>query len=64
MKEVASLVTQFYGIKVTLADEAATTDSISGIMGNENLDVFLQALEAVSKCDIVKSDKEILIKKK
>lgn len=64
MKEVASLVTEFYGIKVTLADEAVTAESISGIMPNDNLDVFLQSLEALPEYDVVKSDKEILIRKK
>lgn len=64
MKEVASLVTEYYGIKVTLADEAVSSSSISGIMPNDNLDVFLQALDALSKYDVVKSDKEILIRKK
>jgi transmembrane sensor len=64
MKEVASLVTEFYGIKVTLADEAVASSTINGIMPNDNLDVFLQSLEALSKYDVVKSDKEILIRKK
>ena len=64
MKEVASLVTEFYGIKVTLADEAVSSSTISGIMPNDSLEVFLQSLEALSKYDVVKSDKEILIRKK
>jgi transmembrane sensor len=64
MKEVASLVTEFYGMKVTLADESVKTDSISGIMANDNLDVFLQALEVLHNYDVEKSDKEILIRKK
>ncbi|THU41105.1 DUF4974 domain-containing protein [Niastella caeni] len=64
MKEVASLVTEFYGIKVTLADEAVASSTISGIMSNDNLDIFLQALEALSEYDVVKSEKEILIRKK
>lgn len=63
MKEVATLVTELYGVKVTLADEASSTDSISGIMPNDNLDVFIQALEA-SKYDVVKSDNEIQIRRK
>jgi hypothetical protein len=33
-------------------------------MPNDNLDVLLQALEALGKYDVVKSDKEILIRKK
>jgi ferric-dicitrate binding protein FerR (iron transport regulator) len=64
MKEVASLVTEFYGMKVTLADESVKADSISGIMANDNLDVFLQALEVLHSYDVEKSDKEILIRKK
>ncbi|WP_205508989.1 FecR family protein [Longitalea arenae] len=64
MKEVASLVTELYGIKVTLADEAVAASSISGIMPNDNLEVFLQSLEALPEYDVVKSDKEILIRKK
>lgn len=64
MKEVASLVTELYGIKVTLADEAVAASSISGIMPNDNLDVFLQALETLPEYDVEKSEKEILIRKK
>jgi len=64
MKEVASLVSEIYGIKVTLADEATASSTISGIMPNDNLDVFLQALEALSEYDVLKTDKEIQIRKK
>jgi transmembrane sensor len=64
MTEVASLVNELYGIKVTLANEACLKDSITGFMPNDNLDVFMQALEALSKYDVLKLDKEILIRKK
>jgi ferric-dicitrate binding protein FerR (iron transport regulator) len=64
MNEVASLVTEFYGIKVTLADESVAAESITGIISNDNLDAFLQSLEALFNYDIVKSDKEILIRHK
>jgi ferric-dicitrate binding protein FerR (iron transport regulator) len=64
MKEVASLVTEFYGLKVTLADESVKRDSISGVIANDNLEVFLQALEVIHNYDVEKSDKEILIRKK
>jgi len=63
MKEAAALITEVYGIKVTLADEAVATDSISCIMPTDNLDVLVQSL-ALSKFNVVKSDKEILIRKK
>lgn len=64
MKEVASLVTGFYGIKVTLADEALMAKPISGVLPNDNLEVFLQALDAsLTEYEVKKSDKEILIRK-
>lgn len=64
MKEVASLLTEIYGIKVTLTDEATASSTISGFMPNDNLDVFLQALEALSIYEVVRSEKEIQIRKK
>lgn len=64
MKEVASLVTEFYGIKVTLADKAIGDSTVSGYMPNDNLDVLLQSLDALGKFHVVKSDQEILISKK
>ncbi|OQP46108.1 hypothetical protein A4H97_31535 [Niastella yeongjuensis] len=63
MKEVADLVADLYGIKVTLANEAAATDSLSGIIPNDNLDEFVQLL-TLFKYDVEKSDKEILIRKR
>ena len=63
MKEVAEQVGDLYGIKVTLAYEAAATDSLSGIILNDNLDEFVQLL-TLSKYDVQKSDKEILIRKR
>jgi transmembrane sensor len=64
MREVASLITEFYGLKVTLADESVAAKPITGIISNDNLDVFLQALEALAEFDVEKSDKEILIRRK
>lgn len=64
MKEVASMLTEIYGIKVTLADKALADSTISGVMPNDNLDVFLQTLGALPGYDIERSDKEILIRKK
>lgn len=64
MKEAAALITEVYGIKVTLADEAVATDSISCIMPTDNLDVLVQSIALSNKFDVVKSDTEILIRKK
>jgi ferric-dicitrate binding protein FerR (iron transport regulator) len=63
MKEVAELVTDLYGIKVTLAYEAAATDSLSGIIPSDNLDEFVQLL-TFSGHDVEKTEKEILIRKR
>jgi ferric-dicitrate binding protein FerR (iron transport regulator) len=64
MKEVAELVTEYYGIKVTLANEEVAAMPISGIMPNDDLDLFLKTLGTLYNYDIVRSDKEILIRKK
>jgi ferric-dicitrate binding protein FerR (iron transport regulator) len=64
MKEVALLVTELYGIKVTLADDSSSAGTISGIMLNDNLDVLVQALNALTEYDVIKLDNEILIRKK
>ena len=64
MKEVASQITEVYGVKVTLADEACAAGTISGIMLNDNLDVFVQALDALPEYDVIKLDNEIVIRKK
>ncbi len=64
MKEVVTSIEEVYGVKVRLEDEALVTDSITGIMPADNLDVFLQSLEAAKNYEIVKNDKEILIRSK
>lgn len=64
VKEVAPLITEFYGIKVTLADKAVGDSTMNGFMPNDNLDVLLQAMNALGKFEVVKSDTEILIRKK
>jgi ferric-dicitrate binding protein FerR (iron transport regulator) len=64
MKEVAALLTELYGAKVTLVNEATASKAISGVMPNDNLDEFLQTLEALPDFEITKSEKEITIRKK
>jgi ferric-dicitrate binding protein FerR (iron transport regulator) len=63
MKEVAELVADLYGIKVNLAYNAAATDSLSGIIPNDNLEEVVQLL-AYSGYDVEKKGKEILIRKR
>lgn len=64
MKEVASMVTELFGIKVTLTDEATASSTISGVMPNDNLEVFLQSLEALPDYVISKTEEGIQISKK
>lgn len=63
MNEVAELVADLYGIKVTLAYTTAATDSLSGIMPSDNLDDFVQVL-TYSGYDVEKTGKEMLIRKR
>jgi ferric-dicitrate binding protein FerR (iron transport regulator) len=63
MKEVAALITEFYGIKVTLADDSVAATPINGILPNDNLDIFLQALQALPEFNVVRSENEIQIRK-
>jgi len=63
VKEVAELITEFYGIKVTLVDDSAATVPINGILPNDNLDIFLQSFQALSEFKIVRSENEIQIRK-
>jgi transmembrane sensor len=64
MKEVASMVSEVFGIKVTLANEATASSTISGVMQNDNLDVFLQSLEALSDFVVSRTEQGIQISKK
>lgn len=63
MTEVAELVTDLYGVKVNLAYTTAATDSLSGIIPNDNLEEVVQLL-AYSGYDVEKKDKELLIRKR
>ena len=64
MKEVASMVSELFGIKVILANEATASSTISGVMPNDNLEVFLQSLEALSDYVVSKTEEGIQISKK
>lgn len=61
LKEVATAVTDIYGVPVKF-DNAISTESITGILPNDNLDIFLQSLEATGNFDIDNRDGQILIR--
>lgn len=61
INEVAKLISNHYGIKVNIKDEAVKQDSLTGIMSNTNLDDLLRAIELVADVKIEKIDNEINI---
>jgi ferric-dicitrate binding protein FerR (iron transport regulator) len=60
MTEAAKLISEHYGIKVTLADQQVKERPLSGIMQNDNLGVLLKSLEAMD-LKIIRKDNEIII---
>jgi len=61
LRNVARQVEELYGVKITLANDRIGDRPITGIMMNENLDVFLQTLEAATDFHIVRKNNDILI---
>ena len=64
MTEVGANIKDLYGINVRFGDDAVATDSISGILPNDNLDVFLQSLETAQNYEVIKNNQEVLIRTK
>lgn len=64
MKQVVSDMKDVFGVNARFRDDAVATDSLSAIIPNDNLDVFLQSLETAKGYEIIKSDNEILIRSK
>ncbi|WP_276503726.1 FecR family protein [Terrimonas pollutisoli] len=62
MKEVGANIRELYGFNVRFENDAIATDTISGILPNDNLDIFLQLLETAKNYEIIKTDQDILIK--
>jgi ferric-dicitrate binding protein FerR (iron transport regulator) len=60
MPEAANIISEHYGIKVTLADDQVKERQLYGIMQNDNLDVLLKSLET-SDLKITRKDNEIII---
>ena len=60
MPEAANIISEHYGIKVTLGDEQVKERPLNGFMQNDNLDVLLKSLET-SGLKITKKDNEIVI---
>jgi len=59
--EVANIISRHYGTKVTVSTKEIGESTISGIMPNDNLNVLIQALEALGNYKITKANNEIII---
>jgi transmembrane sensor len=61
MAEAIKIISNHYGVKITLANESIGRKTISGMMPNDNLDVLLRALEATNNFKITRTNKDIII---
>ena len=62
LSKVVDIIKDQYGVPVNLEGRGIADSTISGIMRNDNLDVFLQALESTSDFDVIRNDGAITIK--
>lgn len=62
IRQVAAIIEEQYGVRVTLADPGIGDSVISGILPNNNLNVLLQALETTSDFDVTRDGGSIIIK--
>jgi len=63
LPEAAKIISDHYGVKVSLASEELQHDSLSGIMQNNNLDMLLNLLETGKGYKITRKEGEIIIAK-
>jgi transmembrane sensor len=61
ISEAAKLISNHYGVKVTITDTSAGNETLNGIMSNNNLDDLLKAIELVKDVRIQKRENEIII---
>jgi ferric-dicitrate binding protein FerR (iron transport regulator) len=60
MPEAAKIISEHYGIKVTLGDQQVKERALAGFMQNNNLDVLIRSFEEMD-FKITKKDNEIII---
>ncbi|PZR24860.1 MAG: hypothetical protein DI535_20460 [Citrobacter freundii] len=63
VREAAKMITEHYGVKVTVDDSLPQAMTLSGMMPNNNLDILLRSIEATNEYRIIRKDTEILISK-
>ena len=62
LKDVVGIIKDQYGVQIELEDQSIGDSTITGIVRNDNLEVFLQALETTSDYEVIRKDGKIAIK--
>lgn len=62
LKDVVEIIKDQYGVQIELEDQSIGDSTITGIVRNDNLEVFLQALETTSDYEVIRKDGKIAIK--
>ena len=63
IREVASLIQENYGLKVSFANEALSKRKISGTIPNDNLELLLNSLETIFSIKIKKENEQLIFEK-
>jgi ferric-dicitrate binding protein FerR (iron transport regulator) len=59
LKDAADIISNHYGVKIKLADNAVAAEPLNGMMPNDNLEVLLEAIKVVANIKITKTGEEI-----
>jgi len=62
LKDVVEIIKDQYGVQIELEDQSIGDSTITGIVRNDNLEIFLQALETTSDYEVIRKDGKIAIK--
>ena len=62
LKDVVGIIKDQYGVQIALEGQSIADSTITGIVRNDNLDVFLQALETTSDYEVIRKDGKIVIR--
>ena len=63
IQEVASLIQENYGLKVSFTNEALSKRKISGTIPNDNLELLLNSLETIFNIKIRKESEQLIFEK-
>ncbi|RYY54615.1 MAG: DUF4974 domain-containing protein [Chitinophagaceae bacterium] len=61
MEDVARIIRNHYGVKVVLGDDSVRSQSVTGVMKNNNLDELLKAIEMTVGVTITRTNDQITI---